>query len=71
MESLLNQISTKYKNLQPRQRRLAEYLFHNLNEAILLNSTQIAAKADVSEATVIRFITGLGFSGFSEFKRTK
>ena len=69
MEDILEQISAKYKTLTPRQRKVAEYLFHNLDQAILLNSTQIAAKAEVSQATVTRFITGLGFSGFPKFKR--
>lgn len=69
MENILEQISAKYQYLTPRQRELAEYLFHNLNEAILLNSTQIAAKANVSQATVTRFVTGLGFAGFSDFKQ--
>ncbi len=69
MEEIFQQISAKYNTLPPRQRKVAEYLFHNLNQAILLNSTQIAAEANVSEATVIRFINGLGFSGFSDFKR--
>ena len=69
MEDILEQISATYKTLTPRQRKVAEYLFHNLDQAILLNSTQIAAKAEVSQATVTRFITGLGFSGFPKFKR--
>ena len=69
MDDILEQISAKYKTLTPRQRKVAEYLFHNLDHAILLNSSQIAAKAGVSQATVTRFITGLGFSGFPKFKR--
>ena len=70
MDDILEQISAKYQTFAPRQRKVAEYLFHNLDQAILLNSTQIAAKAEVSQATVTRFITGLGFSGFSKFKRS-
>ena len=69
MDDILEQISAKYQTFAPRQRKVAEYLFHNLDQAILLNSTQIAAKAEVSQATVTRFITGLGFSGFPKFKR--
>lgn len=69
MEDILEKISEKYKALTPRQRKVAEYLFHHLDQAIFLNSTQIAAKAEVSQATVTRFITGLGFSGFPKFKR--
>jgi len=70
MGDILEQISANYQTFAPRQRKVAEYLFHNLDQAILLNSTQIAAKAEVSQATVTRFITALGFSGFSKFKRS-
>ncbi len=70
MGNILEEISRNYPSLTPRQRKLAEYLFHNLNQAILLNSTQLAAEAEVSVATVLRFVTSLGFAGFAEFKRT-
>ncbi|GAJ18867.1 unnamed protein product, partial [marine sediment metagenome] len=55
--------------LTPSQRRVAQYIYDNANEAFLLNSSQIAKTANVSEATVTRFVSHLGFSGFSEFKR--
>jgi len=70
VDDILEQISAKYQTFAPRQRKVAEYLYHNLDQAILLNSTQIAARAEVSQATVTRFITALGFSGFSKFKRS-
>lgn len=70
MKDILHHISSIYSTLPPRQRKLAEYLHQNLNQAILLNSRELAQKAGVSEATVIRFITSLGFSGFPEFKRS-
>ncbi len=69
MEKILQQISDAYKTFPPSQRKVADYIFHHLKQAILLNTTQIAARAHVSEATVIRFVNGLGFSGFAEFKR--
>ncbi|MGD9240383.1 MAG: MurR/RpiR family transcriptional regulator, partial [Desulfobacterales bacterium] len=37
--------------------------------ALILKANQLAKEAGVSEATFTRFITRLGFSGFSEFKR--
>ena len=70
MEDILKQISEKYPTYTPQQGKIAEFLFHNLNQAILMNSRQIAAKTDVSEATILRFITGLGFSNFAEFKQS-
>lgn len=69
MESILRKISEKYPALPRQQRKLAEYLSNNLNQAILLSCTQTARKAEVSESTVLRFVNNLGFSGFPQFKR--
>lgn len=69
MKSILDQIFKNYQKLTPSQRKVAQYIYNNSNEAFLLNSFQIAKKANVSEATVTRFISNLGFSGFSELKR--
>ena len=69
MENILEKISDTFQELTPSQRKVAQYVYHNINEAFLLNSFQIAKTANVSEATVTRFLTNLGFSGFSEFKR--
>jgi DNA-binding MurR/RpiR family transcriptional regulator len=69
MENILDKISDTFQELTPSQRKVAQYVYHNINEAFLLNSFQIAKTANVSEATVTRFLTNLGFSGFSEFKR--
>lgn len=69
MKKILDQISSYYPKLTPSQKKVAYYLHNNINEAFLLNSLQIAHKANVSEATITRFISNLGFSSFSEFKR--
>lgn len=69
MKNILDQISSHYPKLTPSQKKVAYYLHDNINEAFLLNSFQIAKKANVSEATVTRLISNLGFSGFSEFKK--
>jgi DNA-binding MurR/RpiR family transcriptional regulator len=69
MKNILDQISNNYQKLTPSQQKIANYLYNNISDAFLLNSFQIAKKANVSEATVTRFVSSLGFSGFSEFKR--
>jgi len=69
MRNILDHISNNYEEFTPSQRRVAQYIYNNVNEALLLNSFQIAKTANVSEATVTRFVGNLGFSGFSEFKR--
>jgi len=69
MENILHKIADTFQELTPSQRKVAQYVYHNINETFLLTSFQIAKTANVSEATVTRFLSNLGFSGFSEFKR--
>jgi DNA-binding MurR/RpiR family transcriptional regulator len=69
MQGILAHISTNYYELTPSQQRVAQYIYNNASQALLLNSSQIAKTAHVSEATVTRFVGSLGFSGFSEFRR--
>ena len=69
MKSILDKIYTEYKTFTPSQQKVAEYLSQHLDEALILKANQLAKEAGVSEATFTRFITRIGFSGFSEFKR--
>lgn len=69
MQSILDKIYSEYKNFTSAQQKIAEYLTQHLDEALILKANQLAKEAGVSEATFTRFITRLGFSGFSEFKR--
>ena len=69
MKSILDKIYIEYKTFTPSQQKIAEYLTQHLDEALILKANQLAKEAGVSEATFTRFITRLGFSGFSEFKR--
>ena len=69
MKSILEKIYAEYKTFTPSQQKVAEYLSQHLDEALIFNANQLAKEAGISEATFTRFITRLGFSGFSEFKR--
>ncbi|WP_410608111.1 MurR/RpiR family transcriptional regulator [Amycolatopsis sp. lyj-109] len=54
--------------LSPAQRRIAQYLLDHPREAVFLSSVDIAEKVGVSQPSVTRFATALGFDGFPEFR---
>lgn len=62
-------ITKQYNFFTPAEKRVADYILTSPSSVILLTSTRLAKKIQVSEATVIRFASRLGFSGFSELKR--
>lgn len=50
--------------LSPGQRRIAQYLVDHLTEAAFLSITELAERAGVSQPSVTRFASSLGFSGY-------
>ncbi|MET9882013.1 MurR/RpiR family transcriptional regulator [Streptomyces sp. NPDC006430] len=50
--------------LSPGQRRIAQYLIDHLTEAAFLSITELAERVGVSQPSVTRFATSLGFSGY-------
>jgi DNA-binding MurR/RpiR family transcriptional regulator len=50
--------------LSPGQRRIAQYLIENLTEAAFLSITDLADRVGVSQPSVTRFASAVGFSGY-------
>lgn len=51
------------------EQRIADYLLKNPHESITFSVATLAARAGVSEATVVRFAKTLGYGGFLDFKQ--
>jgi DNA-binding MurR/RpiR family transcriptional regulator len=54
--------------LPPQQRLLADFLLEHLQAVPFLSVPELARRAQVSEATVVRFAQRIGYGGFSELK---
>ena len=50
--------------LSPGQRRIAQYLIEHITEAAFLSITDLADRVGVSQPSVTRFATAVGFSGY-------
>ncbi|MFF9488868.1 MurR/RpiR family transcriptional regulator [Streptomyces sp. NPDC014676] len=50
--------------LSPGQRRIAQYLIEHIAEAAFLSITDLAERAGVSQPSVTRFASAVGFSGY-------
>lgn len=73
MEQGLNDFRQRLEDHFPRltrsQRRIADYLLANYDEAAFLSAADLVERLHVSEATLGRFARAVGFSGFPEFRR--
>lgn len=56
------------RSLTGAQRKVADFIFDNVEKVLYLSVGDVAHASGVSEATVIRVCRSLGFSGFQEMK---
>lgn len=66
--TLLQRIESARGQLRPSEQRAADYVLAHPNDVIDLSFSELAARAGVSQPTIARFCTALGFSGLREFK---
>ena len=51
------------------QKRLADYVCKNYDKAVFLTNTRSSVIVGVSESTVVRFATQLGYKGYPGFQK--
>ncbi len=67
MNSCLLRINEYYKAFTKQEKKLADFLIRNANEASLLTISELSKKCGVSCSTVNRFAINLGYKGYKEF----
>jgi DNA-binding MurR/RpiR family transcriptional regulator len=59
----------QHTSLTPKGRILGNYILENPRKAVFMTAKELAAKCQVSEATVVRFVSQLGYSGYGAFRQ--
>ncbi len=68
LANALLHIRGTYPALRPAEKRVAQVILSDPREAVHYSITQLAEKAEVSDATVVKFCKRLGYKGYQEFK---
>lgn len=66
---ILAVIEAHYNGMSPAQRAVADFITNNPATFCFLSVQELAEKALVSHATVIRFCKAIGYQGFAEFSK--
>lgn len=66
---LLSKIDENYENLSKGQKLLADYITNNYDKAVFLTAAKLGKIVGVSESTVVRFATQLGYQGYPGFQK--
>ena len=64
---LMKKIYEHHSSLTPKGQILGDYILKNPRKVVFMTTRELAAACQVSEATVVRFVSQLGYEGYSEF----
>lgn len=65
---LLNRINGAYATMSKGQKLLATYITDHYDKAVFLTAAKLGETVGISESTVVRFATYLGYKGYPEFQ---
>lgn len=66
---ILKRIEENYNGFSKRQKLLADYITKNYDKAAFLTAAKLGSAVGVSESTVVRFATELGYKGYPGFQK--
>ncbi len=68
-KDLRNRINEQYRQMSKGQKLLAAFITDHYDQAAFFTAAQLGAQVGVSESTVVRFASALGYKGYPEFQK--
>ena len=66
---LTNRMNERYSTMSKGQKLLASYITDNYDKAVFLTAAKLGEVVGVSESTVVRFASQLGYKGYPQFQK--
>ncbi len=68
-DGILNRIQLNRGNFSKGQKKLADYILANYEKAAFMTALKLGKQVGISESTVVRFASLVGYKGYPEFQR--
>ena len=68
-KNILHIIENKMEEFSKGQRRIADYILDNYDKAAFMTASRLGSLAGVSESTVVRFASELGYDGYPNMQK--
>lgn len=66
---IISRIKTSYTSLSKGHRKIANYILEHYDKAAFMTAARLSEVVGISESTVVRFATELGFEGYTYFQK--
>ena len=68
--TIIQRLNLRGTPLSKGHRRIAEYIAQNYDKAVFMTAATLGQACGVSESTVVRFATAMGYEGYPELRET-
>lgn len=68
-ENLFTKIQNNYMNFSKGQKKIADFIMSNCEQAVFMTAVKLGKQVGVSESTTVRFAVELGYEGYPEFRQ--
>ncbi len=68
-QDVLAKINEKYPKMSKGHKAVAAYITEHYDQAVFMTAAQLGNEVGVSESTVVRFASAIGYDGYPEFQR--
>ena len=69
MNDLINKIQNELPDFSKGQKQIARFILEHYDKAAFMTASRLGATVGVSESTVVRFATELGYDGYPHLQR--
>lgn len=69
MDDLIERLNHSGKRLSKSHRRIAEYIMAHYDKAVFMTASRLGESVGVSESTVVRFASAMGYEGYPQLQR--
>lgn len=59
----------RYDKMSKSHKKIATYIQEHYDQAVFMTAAKLGEELEISESTVVRFATGIGFEGYPEFQK--
>lgn len=67
-KDIIELIDEKYDKMSKSHKKIAKFIKEHYDQAVFMTAAKIGSILEISESTVVRFASGLGFDGFPDFQ---
>ena len=68
-QDVLTRISEKYSSMSKSHKLIADFMREHYDQAVFMTAAKVGEALEISESTVVRFATFLGYDGYPELVR--